>query len=105
MGKSLLNRIIAYVYEFDYHCIDCTKQRFSDGETHGTEMDTATFKPSTDINGIWFEQQDSEGNFVHPVFSIDEWQELDEGFLAENPTQYMTCGDCHEVWDNWTCLW
>tara|TARA_R100001086_G_scaffold243492_1_gene172333 strand:- start:31 stop:234 length:204 start_codon:yes stop_codon:yes gene_type:complete len=60
-------------------------------------MDTATFKPSTDINGIYVEQQDGEGNFVHPVFSTDEWQEFDEGFLAENPTQYLACGTCLEV--------
>ena len=31
---------------------------------------------------------------IHPMFSTDEWQELDEGYLAENPTQYLTCSDC-----------
>ena len=37
---------------------------------------------------------DYEGNPIHPMFSTDEWQELDEGYLAENPTQYLTCSDC-----------
>jgi len=94
--------IIAYTYEADYHCIDCTRKRFSDGRIHGTESDKATLKPSTDPNGIWYEQLDSEGNFVHPLFSIDEWQEFDESYLSENPTQYLTCGDCHYVIDDYT---
>ena len=95
--------IIAYTYEADYHCIACTVKRFSDdGKVHGTEEDRAKFRPCTDDNGIWYETTDSEGNLVHPVFVSDEWQEFDEGFLSENPTQYLACGNCHEVIEEYT---
>ena len=53
-------------------------------------------------HGIHEWQEDSEGNIVHPLYCIDEWQELDESFLDENPTQYLTCGDCHEIIDEYT---
>ena len=90
--------IIAYTYMSDYHCIDCTKKQFShNGKVYGTEEDRAKLRPATDLNGIWYETTDSEGNFVHPVFSIDEWMQLDEGHLAENPIQHLTCGDCHTI--------
>jgi|TARA_R100000093_G_scaffold66114_2_gene37183 cytidine deaminase len=51
---------------------------------------------------LLYDQLDNEGNLVHPVFSTDEWQEFDEGFLAENHTQYLACGDCHEVIEEYT---
>jgi len=54
-----------------------------------------------DEHGVLHEIEDSEGNFVHPVFDTDEWQELDNGFLEENPIQYMVCGDCHEIIDTY----
>ena len=75
--------IIAYTYEADTHCIDCTNKRFGATTTYRIH-------------------RDNERNRVHPVFSTDEWQELDEGFLAENPTQYLVCGDCHEIIDTYT---
>jgi hypothetical protein len=83
--------ILAYTYEADTHCIDCTQVRY-----HGSELE------DTDINGIGFEQADSEGNLVHALFSYDEWQEYDPAYLAENPTQYLACGNCHEVIDSYT---
>jgi len=79
-----MTTIIAYTYEADYHCENCTKKYFGD-----------------DSLGFAF-TVDSEGNPVRPLFSTDEWQEFDEGFLAENPTQYLTCGDCHEVIEEYT---
>jgi hypothetical protein len=95
-------RIIAYTYEADAHCIGCTQKRFSDtGKVYGNENDIATFKSATDENGIWFEAEDSEGNFVHPLFDIDEWMELDAGHVEENPTQYLACGNCHEIIDTY----
>ena len=94
--------ILAYTYEAAVHCTACTQVRFSDGSTHGSESDVATLGPATDSNGIWYEQADSEGNLIHALFSYDEWQEYDEAFLAENPTQYLACGDCHEVIDEYT---
>jgi len=88
--------IIAYTYEADNHCIPCTVKRFAyfhTGKVRGEVVDWY---------GIYTDQVDSEGNLVHPLFSIDEWQEFDEGFIAENPTQYLTCGDCHEVIEEYT---
>ena len=75
--------IIAYTYEADTHCIDCTNKRFGATPTYRIH-------------------RDNEGNLIDVVLSIDEWQELDEGFLAENPTQYLVCGDCHEIIDTYT---
>jgi hypothetical protein len=93
--------IIAYTYEADTHCIACTKKRFSDEQNASIK-----FTNFLDEHGIWNDPQfptiDSEGNPIHPLFAIDEWQEYDEGFLADNPTQYLACGDCHEVIDEYT---
>ena len=93
--------IIAYTYEADTHCIACTKQRFSDEQNTSIK-----FTNFLDEHGIWDDPQfptlDSEGNAVHPLFSTDSWQEYDEGFLVDNPTQYLTCGDCHEIIDEYT---
>jgi len=94
--------IIAYTYEADTHCIGCTIKRFSDtGKVYGNENDIATFKSATDENGIRFEIEDSEGNFVQPVFSIDEWMELDAEHMEENPIQYLACGTCHGIIDTY----
>ena len=82
--------IIAYTYEADVHCIACTLKRC--GGWPGNILG----KDST------FPYLDREGNLVHPLFSTDEWQELDDSFLAENPTQYLACGDCHEIIDEYT---
>jgi len=46
-------RIIAYTYEADFHCVDCTLSRF------GTYANLD-------------QCEDSEGNSIHPVFSTDE---------------------------------
>ena len=95
--------IIAYTYEADNHCIDCTVKRY--GKHRSICIHYVQGLPCTncrDSNGILYEQKDSEGNLVHPLFSIDEWQEFDEGFMAENPTQYLACGDCHEVIEEYT---
>ena len=40
---------------------------------------------------------DNDGNEIHPLFSTDEWMELDESHLSENPIQYLTCGNCHKI--------
>ena len=65
-------RIIAYTYEADVHCIDCTENTF--GEKF------------TKMRGLsdYFLPDDREGNRVHPLFDCDE-------------IQYLACGDCHEV--------
>ena len=94
--------IIANTYEADFHCIDCTtrNKRFQRSlcihYIQGTPCNNCR-----DSNGLLYEQKDNAGNLVNPVFSTDEWQELDEGFIEENPIQYMACGDCHEVIDSY----
>jgi len=96
-------RIIAYSYEADHHCIHCTNKRY--GKHRAICIHYLQGKPCRncrDEHGILYEQQDTEGNLVHPLFSTDEWQELDESYLAENPTQYLACGDCHEIIEEYT---
>ena len=83
--------VIAYTYEADYHCADCTRERFGD-----SKGDLAITNGQSWCDALW-PTLDSDGNLVHPVFSTDEWQEFDESYLAENPTQYLACGDCHDI--------
>lgn len=59
--------VIAYTYEADVHCMECTIRRFGILELLACEA------------------KDSEGNPVHPVFSTDEIAEPQEG-----------CGTCGE---------
>tara|TARA_R100000306_G_C4319210_1_gene114242 strand:- start:107 stop:382 length:276 start_codon:yes stop_codon:yes gene_type:complete len=86
--------ITAYTYEADTHCIACTRKRFFN-----------LYKSVYDDAGFHFWSHtliDSEGNHIHPIFSTDEWQEYDPSFLADNPTQYLTCSDCLEVIEEYT---
>ena len=95
-------RIIAYTYEADVHCIDCTVEKYHYSKQPWIDWRFEIPHPASDTNGIHVGQQDSEGNLVHPLFSTDEWQELDPSFLGENPTQYLACGDCHEIIETYT---
>jgi hypothetical protein len=63
--------LIAYTYEADHHCEDCTLARF--GSTEGT---------------------DDEGNKVGAVFAWDEWFNIDDQCEA------LSCGDCHAILAN-----
>ena len=94
--------IIAYTYEADTHCIACTKQRYQDGGFDTLYKEHPNYNEGLDANGVGMDAMDYEGNAVHPLFSTDSWQEYDEGFLVDNPTQYLTCGDCHEIIDEYT---
>ena len=88
--------IIAYAYEADTHCIACTVKRYqADGfdNEYGEKM-LRSMGGAVDEHDVNLFAHDYEGNPIHPMFSTDEWQELDEGYLAENPTQYLTCSDC-----------
>ena len=88
--------IIAYAYEADTHCIACTVKRYeADGfnNQYGEKM-LRSKGGAVDEHDVNLFAHDYEGNPIHPMFSTDEWQELDEGYLAENPTQYLTCSDC-----------
>ena len=84
--------IKAYTYEADIHCIACTVKRFAYFHTGDVREDSFV-----DWWGIYYDQADNEGNLVHPLFDTDEWEEFDESYLAENPTQYLACGDCHDI--------
>lgn len=98
-------RIIAYTYEAGYHCIDCTTEKYHYSKQDWIDWNFKIPHPASDTNGIHVSQTDSEGNPVYPLHCIDEWQELDEGFLADNPTQYLACGNCHEVIEEYTHAW
>tara|TARA_R110000787_G_scaffold152064_4_gene265853 strand:- start:731 stop:1159 length:429 start_codon:yes stop_codon:yes gene_type:complete len=93
--------IIAYKYDADYNCIDCTIQKFKQPLAINLDVDE---------NGLGVEIEDSEGNIVAPLFKGDEWYELDESYLIENPTQQvLNCGTCHKKIDsynniNWATL-
>ena len=96
--------IIAYAYEADTHCIACTVKRYqADGfdNEYGEKM-LHSMGGAVDWHGVNLFAHDYEGNPIHAMFSTDEWQEFDEGYLAENPTQYLACGDCHTIIEEYT---
>tara|TARA_R100001530_G_scaffold60914_1_gene43992 strand:- start:1149 stop:1496 length:348 start_codon:yes stop_codon:yes gene_type:complete len=111
-------RIIAYTYEADYHCIDCTSKRY---KAHGFyDRDGKPWRSNyggqADWNGVHVYIHDREGNLIHPVFSTDEWYDINKpSVFADgtcdhdwdwqcvcNDTQYLACGDCHEVIEEYT---
>ena len=86
-------KILAYKYDADYHCIDCTVQKFKQPLAINLDIDE---------NGIGMEIEDSEGNYVSPLFDTDEWYELDKFYVTENPKQILSCGTCHKKIDSYT---
>ena len=96
--------IIAYAYEADTHCIACTVKRCqADGfDNEYGEVILRSMGGAVDWHGVNLFAHDYEGNPIHAMFSTDEWQEFDEGYLAENPTQYLACGDCHTIIEEYT---
>ena len=79
--------IIGYTYEADYHCVDCTIERFK--EHRPALGDPMAF--AADENRILYNQTDSEGNTVHPVFADAE------GYIDEDGRDTgASCGDCFE---------
>lgn len=71
-------KIIAYTYEADIYCPDCAIYAAATGQLR-REPGLAL---RIDEHGLATDLVDSEGNRIHPVFDIDEY-EHDE-----------TCGDC-----------
>ena len=97
-------RILCYQYECDYHCIDCTANRYENNGFKDYEDNKLIAQYKVDrISGSLLEDSrgdeayDKEGNPVYVVYYGDEWYELDESYLSENPIQYMSCGTCREV--------
>ena len=78
--------LLAYTYDADTHCIDCTVKRFGITSKYHLDM---------------FNQIDKTYNFVHAVFDIDEWYELEDWYVQENPIQYLACGTCHGIIDTY----
>lgn len=72
-------RIIAYTYEANYHCPDCTRDRFI---VRGAVSDES---------GVPFGAKDREGNTLHPVFSIDE---TPADLRPEDGGHTLVCYDC-----------
>ena len=79
--------IIAYTYEGDVYCPDCTKARWG---RQGFRLDTVehmrlanNFQRVTDEHHLPINLIDREGNPVHPVFSTDE-------------REFTRCSDCGE---------
>lgn len=66
-------RIVAYTYEADVHCVNCTNTRFGQ-----------YIRFPRDTNGIPLDSTDREGNTIHPVFSTDE----------VTTTHFTHCGTC-----------
>jgi len=90
-----MSNILAYTYEADYHCVDCTRKRFFYLYVEPNRS-IVTTNSETDENGILYTQTDNEGNPVHPLFSYE---------YEENPTQYLACGDCHDrIFSCWVVL-
>jgi hypothetical protein len=108
-------RIIAYTYEADAHCIDCTRNRFADWPNARIK-----WTHEVDVNGVWNDSQfptlDNEGNEIHPLFSTDEWYDINKPSVFADGTcdhdwdwqcvcnddQHLICGDCHEIIETYT---
>ena len=97
--------IIAYTYEADVHCIDCTVKwaRAESLRLGGTGSVRISANDLIEMSGTYF------NGTVHdravagsPVFDNDEWGEFGAptnrtryGVLIMN--QALFCGDCHDV--------
>ena len=90
-------KIIAYTYEADYHCIDCTIKAFGFLVARIRRV-----VPRREPHAVYGHLIRDLGAVSCEIFDCDEWQELDESFLEENPTQYLACGDCHAIIDEYT---
>lgn len=67
---------IAYAYEADFHCPDCTYKRFGADDDGWIAMKDG--EPCVD----------GEGNPVGALAPWDEWQSFDGG------REVLACGDC-----------
>ena len=89
---SKRKQIMAYIYERDYHCVDCTLKQFK----------VLPIFQQQDWEGqIPLKIEDSEGDFVTPVSHDTEWQNFDYGYIEDNPIQILKCVSCHEEIDRW----
>lgn len=91
-----MSKIIAYTYEADYHCPDCTRHNWRDSIAAAKYVrKPETLHEVLDENGVPFTAIDREGNRVHPIFSTDELPcDLPESAGGYTP---VTCGDCRAI--------
>ena len=75
-----MTKVIAYTYEADTHCVDCTVKRFGTAE-----------------DGYVEDAIDAEGNPVTPLFSTDEWWA--NALYAGKRHEALACGTCGEIID------
>jgi len=81
--------VIAYAYDADIHCRECTISNIA--ENYGIErMDVAT-----DFDCY----EDFEGNPIHAMFDTDEWYAND--IYEGNKTATLNCSDCGKELDRW----
>ncbi|MDR0779312.1 MAG: hypothetical protein LBF16_01260 [Pseudomonadales bacterium] len=73
--------VIAYTYEADVHCPDCTSDRFGPNSAY----DRLHLPGDFDEHAVPYDATDREGNPIHPVFSTDE--------MLDGP---YSCGTCRE---------
>ena len=74
-------KTIAYTYEADVHCIKCTHKTFGE-----------IFSKMSQLSD-YFLPDDREGNRIQALFSTEAI------VSGRSVTQYLACGDCHEIID------
>lgn len=85
-------RIVAYTYDADVHCPDCTRARFSHFPVEGPRLDRLRDEHGIATPDSEYEMKfglapgtsgptDREDNPIHPVFDTDEHE-------------FTHCGDC-----------
>lgn len=80
MAYCLHNRILCWQYDAGDHCNYCAVERFGAEALESEGADRAT---------------DREGNAVHPVFTVQEWQ----AFTGE--LEVLGCESCGAVIDEY----
>jgi hypothetical protein len=78
------DRIVAYTYDADYHCVECAGNEHADDDAADD---------TTDANGIPYDAEDSEGNNVHPVFAGQMDGDTVERCTDCGTIVCMCCGD------------
>lgn len=91
-------RVVGFTYDADTHCVSCTRKYIKENwfRMFPQHKELPEFKIEyANVDGIidgHIGFEDSEGNDIHPIFSLDE--------AGDTPT---TCGDCNAlINDSWS---
>jgi hypothetical protein len=80
-------KVVGYAYDADTHCVDCTRDYIREQSDAVNVVEHAELVLKGEV-----EFEDTEGNLIHPIFSIDE--------AGDAPTH---CGDCGAfIDDSWS---